>query len=525
MFACLPATWEALSWLHRMAWYKEMLRASWFSPILPYWRDYHLDWVALLFTLLLLFFFLKAIFGRKVKVSRGRAGARKQRKLALKAAEHYLQAGEKMMAADAFIAAARAEKALELLVEMKAWSRAGVLAEQMGRVDDAIEYFRQAEDFASVVRLLQKSGRVEEAAREYEKHDRLVDAAKLYLAEGRQGEAAELYMRVGMFGKAAELFFEKGERKSAIECLERLMSGARAGLTEDECALLVQGAGVLYKEKKLLDSARMLEAAGQTEGAAKRYESCGARSEAAGCYEKLGKFRRAVDLTDDPQKRLALLEKMQREGQHVDEAQMAKALSEAGQHEDAVELFLKMGDREAAVRHSIEAGDSFGAAKILMEQGKHLEAARLFADAGDLESSRKQYLLAGDRMSAAKIAEDMDLYLVAGKEFFSLGKYEDAVRSLQKIDESDPDYRLGSSILGNVFAAMGDGQIAMRMHKRATSNLGLKKNTLELFYNMARFLEAQKSGNPASQAREIYTRILEVDYGFKDVKERIKLLD
>jgi len=203
---------------------------------------------------------------------------------------------------------------------------------------------------------------------------------------------------------------------------------------------------------------------------------------------------------------------------------MAQALSAAGQHEDAVELFLEMGDKDAAVRECVDAGNPSDGARILSEQGKNLDAAKLFVEAGDLDSARQQFLQAGDKSSAADVAQRMGLFLKAGEEFFSIGKQQDAVSCLQKIDPSDPDYRMASSVLGNVFAAMDDGEMANRMHKRATANLAMKKDNLELFYNLARFLESVGGEESNKEARAIYAGILEVNYGFKEAKERLQSL-
>ncbi len=512
--------WDPLGWLHEMDWYRDMLRAEWFEGIRPAWIRYRLDLVlaGVLLVILILVVF-RFVRRRRRRPSR-RSSAKRSKALARKSAEHYLATGEPMMAVDAFLAAGDPDAALEILVAQQAYARAGAVAEELGRFEQAAEFYMQAKDSGGAVRALTAAGKIDAAVDVFRAEDRVVDGAELYLKSDQPLKAAWLFREVGLYGKAAAVFGEAGELLLAAECLQQLMAEANSGFTEDEAEQLLQGAATLHKAGRSLESAEMLEAAGEFEGAAVRYEEVGEKQRAAACFEKVGKLRRAAAVTDDPDRRVLLLEKMRRQGEPVDDREMAEALSAAGSHGRAADAFQAMGDTDAAVQECLDSGNLADAAALLAERGRHAEAANTFLEAGDLRAAREQFILAGDRQAAADTAFRAGMFFDAGQDFYNLGDLERAVEALQQVEADHEQFRTASSLLGQAFDRLGDVDMGLRMHRRAVEGLSMDRDNLALFYHLARFLEGTGDEANLKRAKEIYADILAVHYTYGDVKQR-----
>jgi tetratricopeptide (TPR) repeat protein len=518
----LPLSWEALGWLHELGWYRAMLRAEWFQPIRPIWERYHLDWALVGLTALLGL----VLLWRLARLLRPRrAGSGNPRKLALETAEHMLARGELSLAAAAFQQAGEIERASQILEAAGAHAQAGELAESRGDLERAARLYEQAKDEAGRLRVLVKAGRVDEAVSSLGAAGRLPDAAGLLLREGRPLEAARLYEQAGLFTRAAEVYRDAGEGLRAAEALLKLMGSSSAGFTQDEVDMLVEGAAALQRAGRFKDSAEMLVAAGEFAGAAQRFETLGDRERAADCHERDGRLARAAALCEDPRRRLELLERMRREGLAVSEQDWTAALAAAGRHDRAAAALKARGDVLGAAEALGRGGDLAGAGVLLAGAGRPLEAARAFEEAGDPAAAQEQFLRAGDRPEAARMALQAGRALEAGALFFELGDMARAVEALQRVPPGDARLPEALSLLARAFAALGDESMARRTHARAVDGLELGPGRLEPFYEQAVFL--MDAGRPADQAQalELFVRILEVDYGFRDARERLQTLE
>ena len=77
-----------------------------------------------------------------------------------------------------------------------------------------------------------------------------------------------------------------------------------------------------------------------------------------------------------------------------------------------------------------------------------------------------------------------------------------------------------ASLLGQSFARLGEREMAWNMHRRAIRDLEVERDNLDLFYQMARFLEESRELSDRTEAQKIYADILEVNYSFRDAKAR-----
>ncbi|MBW1810237.1 MAG: hypothetical protein JRJ87_18715 [Deltaproteobacteria bacterium] len=514
--------WDPLGWVHDMDWYREMLRADWFQSIRPYWFRYRLDWVAAVVVLLLIVMIIWSI--RKILRRSRRKGIFKEGQvLPEKLAQQFEQKGEFRLAAEQYQIAELPEKAYELFLEAECLHEAAEIAAGLGRVDEAVELFERSNDQASALRVVQESGDLDRAAEYHRRRGTQVEAAQMFLEASQPAKAAEMFAEAGMLTRAAEALFEAGQDIAAAEYLVEFAQKSASEFTHVEADLMLRAAKSLANAGRNADSARLLMGSKQYEQAAERYLAAGDKKLAASCFEKAGDLEQAADLFEkagEKKERVRVMELMRRAGKQIDDRDYVQALEEAGLHERASQSYQEMGLVEAAVTASVRADQPGEAAAILAEQGRFEEAAKLYLEAGDPAAAREQFLSAKNPKGAALAALQAAMYFEAGKDFFALNDMPRTVDSLQNVSDSHPDYQTASSLLGQAFNRLGDLEMALRMHRRAVEKLKFGRDNLELFYQLARFLESSSDGQLRKEAKQIYTDILTENYTFKDVKSR-----
>jgi len=514
----LLAGWDPLGWLHETGWYQALLDAPWFRPVRTAWIRYRLDLVAAGLLLLL----IVLIAWKSAARTRRRAAHKRLQSNPLRAARQHLKDGDKRLAAESFRQAGRLERAFELFVEEESWHDAARVAEELGRYEQAAELFRKGQDPGGELEMWRRAGELGRAEAIYRELDQPADAARMYEQAGEVRRAAEVYREIGLDFKAAALLESAGERLEAAEILLAI-AGEAGSYTTDEIAQIERAARRLAKEKRQADAGRLLRLACKWEPAASAFEKAGQPADAATCFEQAGHLQRAADLyreVGDDQSLYRVVKRIRQDGGAVDPKEWARLLRAAGFHHKASEVYRELGDVDAAVEASLQGQQPHEAAELLAERGEHAEAARLFLEAGDPAAAREQYLAAADRAGAARAAMTAGAYFEAGVDFLATGDNARAVDALQRVEEKHPRYREASSLLAQAFDRLGDRQMARRMHERAVDAQSMTQDNLELFYQLARFLEKAGTTADRRRARDLYADILAVQYTFRDTKRR-----
>lgn len=514
----LLAGWDPLGWVHDMDWYRAMLDAPWFRPVRPVWIRYRLDLVAaVLLLLLVLLIVWKIVAGVRRRGAYGKGQSNP-----LRAARQHLKDGEKRLAAESFRQGGKLERAFELFVEEESWHDAARVAEELGRHEQAAELFRRGHDPGGELEMWRRAGRLDRAEAIYRQLGQPADAARMYEQAGEIRRAAEVYREIGLEFKAAALLESAGERLEAAELLLAI-AGEAGSYTTEEIAQLERAARRLAKDKRHLDAGRLLRLAGKWEPAAGAFEKAGQPADAAACFEQAGHLQRAADLyreVGDEQALYRVVKRIRQDGGVVEPKEWARLLRAAGFHQKASEVYRELGDVDAAVETSLQGQQPHEAAELLAERGEHAEAARLFLEAGDPAAAREQYLAAADRTGAARAAMVAGAYFEAGVDFLATGDNARTVDALQRVEEKHPRYREASSHLAQAFDRLGDRQMARRMHERAVDGQSVHQDNLELFYQLARFLEEADTPADRKRAQDLYADILAVQYTYRDTKRR-----
>jgi eukaryotic-like serine/threonine-protein kinase len=227
---------------------------------------------------------------------------------------------------------------------------------------------------------------------------------------------------------------------------------------------------------KALERARGLEKAGQGDAAAKLFREAGALEEAA---RVLGTLRRPRDAA------LLLIESLgvpPGQAGRLDAAGKKRALmaaiflGRAGDTQQAVQLFMALGEQQRAVELLQKAGDSVGAAKLAaMKPGQFdtgpmlapakatavgghavsLTSAQKLEQQGKLEAALQSYVQLKRFADAARVAKSLgrsadaaQLFADAGQPFdaaqayLELGDTGKALENLCRVPAEDPQYRM-----------------------------------------------------------------------------------
>jgi tetratricopeptide (TPR) repeat protein len=88
---------------------------------------------------------------------------------------------------------------------------------------------------------------------------------------------------------------------------------------------------------------------------------------------------------------------------------------------------------------------------------------------------------------------------------------------LQRVEKDDPNYLAAVSQIARIFVRRGWSSLAIEKLKSVLNGQALEAGNLELWYALAEALESEGELN---QAGELLHKILAVQYGFRDVKER-----
>ena len=122
---------------------------------------------------------------------------------------------------------------------------------------------------------------------------------------------------------------------------------------------------------------------------------------------------------------------------------------------------------------------------------------------------------------AANYPTDLSLKFELGRRQLMAGKIDEAIASLQQA-QRDPKRRIHAmSLLGQAFARKGWYREAVDTYKRALELEPSEDRAKELHYNVADCLQTMGENQ---QALDHYSRVAQLDYNYKDVRERIEKL-
>ncbi|MGC8840686.1 MAG: protein kinase domain-containing protein [Candidatus Sumerlaeaceae bacterium] len=245
----------------------------------------------------------------------------------------------------------------------------------------------------------------------------------------------------------------------------------------------------------------------------------------------------------------------------------AELFEEAGKYEQAYELFRQLGDYERAASNIQRVGDTRTAARHYEIVGKYERAALLYEEMGEIPRAAKCYANARQPLRAAELYEQLGETLLAAEFYEQAGKfrqagylfrqleqlersvenwerhrqsqpddsgvafdlakiyaetarYNEAIKVLQSIQDV-PEYRRDVlRLMAECFIEKGLYEVAAdRLLEALGPQWKCQRDNLQLVYDLA---SAYERAGRLEEAKELYSKILAVDYCYRDVLQKLE---
>jgi tetratricopeptide (TPR) repeat protein len=444
--------------------------------------------------------------------------------------------------------------------------RLAELAVQEGKKDKAIELYAKAGEFAPAARLAAEVGDRRAAVRLYlqaalghvpEGYDDAEprQAGELLARAGHHREALELFDLGQAFRPAAESALKLQQFSRAARLYERAKGWAeaatyyeRSGMIPDTLRVLEQESRRLAQEGQLRPAAaaaqqevdvrraELLVRLGRQDEAARLLQAAGPNLRAARMLETAGRCEEAIEVylrLGEPAEAVRLLPK----APGLDRRRLAEVYRAAGRHAEAGDTFAALGAaRDAAA--SYEAGGVWAKAGSRWEAaGEHLkaagayqrverfqDAARCFAAAGEMQLAAAARARAGDRSGAATTLLKAGQPIDAARELLAAGDRAGAAKALFQVHPGSPRAEEAALLLAPLLVEerlFDDALRRLRSLPPVADGLVPAAGGLERLYWEARALAGL---GQAREARLCFERLLAAKPGFRDAVDRLAQL-
>lgn len=385
------------------------------------------------------------------------------------------------------------EEANELFFHLKDWGRTAKILEEREL------YLKAAFTF-------KKAGNLEKAKENF------IKAAQIFENKGLYPKAAHIYEKIGDLEKAAQIMvncfnYNKAAAyygKDMSDLDEYLIKIVELYLKLDNLKKAYQ---LLILEEKYEMAADLLIKHGKLERAAVLLEKAQHPLKAADVYEKIGNSKKAYLL-------------------RAEEALRLNNLLEAA------EWYFKTEDFIMAARYFQSASEWRKAAECYSRTNSYSHAAECYLKNSDEKEAIKMFELAEDWETAADVLYNLKEYRKAGEYYERCGNYykagnsfskyndnERAIINFQKVPHTSLDYF--DSVIQITIFFLKDKKaelVITKLEKLLDKDIP-GKSLIELYYNLG---QAYEDIGKLEKASEIYKKILEEDYHFRDVQQRLK---
>jgi len=417
------------------------------------------------------------------------------------------------------------EEAADYFIEAEQWTRAAEIRHDEGRFIESAELYMKAERFDAAGRIFAQQEENGRAGDAYYRAGNQGIAAELFEKAGEHLKAAEAYEESGYSRQAAQAYVKCGKWEKAAICLEQniheeSIGGRGEAVKSASVQKLVRMAGNLFERAGLLDRAEAVLVRGECFAAAAEIALRQDRQEDA-----IELFLRAKDAPRAAEIMVGL-------GQEEEAARvLAEHHRELGDDEEAARCFEKSGELLTAgdIYRMLEQYEKAG--ECYERFGDFAQAAEMFSMTGDRQRASASYEQAGLFAEAAECASDgvddtkqaellaqAGEHLKAGDIHLKAGRIDDAIAVLQQVPSEHADFTAVSARLGKIFLKRGKHTLAIVKLRHATDGAEITQRNAPAFYYLAVALDAN---DDLADADELYERILSFDYGYKDVQERL----
>ncbi|UCE87275.1 MAG: protein kinase [Deltaproteobacteria bacterium] len=442
----------------------------------------------------------------------------------------------------------RVEKQVRALVKQGEYAEAAELYLHAGMLDEAAEHFIRAEAFGRAAEIRHDQNRFEEAGKLHARAGNFDVAGSIHAMQGNHAEAAECYLKIGRTSVAAEMFEKAGQFARAGECYSkaefhrhaaqvyvRCQKWAEAARALERVLIEETGASSAGKEtrKLVLQAAKLYEQAGTLEKAVTILERGQCYAEAADIALKLEHFSQAADLFQRANDPLRAADALKRFGEEQaaarilgeyhrdrgDAAEAAEYLEAAGEYREAgdlyrkLERFAKAGECYERFKEIELAAEMFLLAEDWERAAGNFERAKQFAKAAECCA------MLGDHAREGELLEAAGEFLRAGELYKNQELDDVAIKVLQRVESTSPDFLRASSLLGAIFRKKKMYSLSIKKLREALDTTEPSRENIAATYELACVYELNED---VAEAIDLYEKILALDYHYADVEQRLE---
>ena len=184
---------------------------------------------------------------------------------------------------------------------------------------------------------------------------------------------------------------------------------------------------------------------------------------------------------------------------------------------EAVDILNKAHRDSSAYQYKMKVGDV-----RIKQMSRRFRSLRDAGDAaGAKEQAQRQLAFELDEFTerAANYPTDLSLKFELGRRQFLTGQYDEAIASLQQA-QRDPRRQLKArSLIGQAFTKKGWYREAAETFERALETEMIEETSKEIRYFLGDVLQTM---NELARAQEQFSMVAQVDYNYKDVRQRIE---
>lgn len=460
-------------------------------------------------------------------VANSAIGDAMEKKKTLKYAARLARDGQYMQASDIYASVGDKLKAAKVLEKGNMLDKAGKMYEKLGDLDKAIELYEKAGENTWLADALRLKGDHARAADLLLRMGKKLMAAESFVKCGKHLQAGELFQQSGNLSSAAESYEQAGEFKRAAQCYEQAYVEGTSSqeLPSPELKvkldnMIMKAADYYARTGDYLKSASTYARVKQYIQAGEAAVKGGDRARAAE-YFKLGKsYERAADIFKQGGDSQAAADIMaQKYIEARDYAKAGRMFLEAGSFLKAADFFSQGGELASAADAFMQAGEYQSAAELYQAVNDLPKAGAAFEKAGMLSKAAEVYLELGEVDRASALVERSGDFVLAAELYRKQENDDKELSALQKVGTDDHRYNEAVGRMGEIFKKKGNMKLAIEKYMQAIGGADPNQFNLTLFYGLASVYEADGSYDLALNG---YSRIQLVDFGFRDVGERIK---
>ncbi len=430
-------------------------------------------------------------------------------------------------AAELCFDAGRLDRAAELFAECGDYVRAAEIRHDQNRFLEAAELHLKAGDHETAGTILAAQGEHRRAAECFVAAQRTSVAAEMFEKAGDHRRAGDCYREAGFERQAARAFIRCQAWRQAAEALDAVILEVRtrtgtgqnpreqrelqtlvlqAGRLYDQAGDATRAIDVLEKGRCWVAAAEVAVRSGELERAAALFQSGDQPVRAAEVLQQLGDERGAAGILGEYHRLRG------------EDAEAAHHLELAGEFFAAGDCYRKLADFARAAQAYDKAGDRAQAAEMYRLGGHPGHAAQCFEKAARWDEAAACWEDAGDVPRQAHALVQAGRMLAAGEAFHKQEIDDEAIKVLQQIPATSPDFAEASALLGRIFQRRGQLSLAIKKLRQAVGTAELDRHNLRLYYTLA---EACESHGNVREAADLYEKILACDYHFGDVEQRL----